>query len=38
MPDPPPNSIDIDYSEKWRSEDIGIDVARLVNHWHLQDR
>jgi len=38
MPDPPPNSIDINYSEKWRSEEVAIDVARLVNHWHLQDR
>jgi DNA helicase HerA-like ATPase len=37
QPDPPPNSTDIDYSAKWRSESIAIDVDRLVSRWRSQD-
>ena len=38
MPDPPPSSRDINYTEKWRSgpEDIAVEV--LVNRWHRQIR
>ena len=38
LPDPPPNSSDIDYSGKWRSSDVKIDVDKLVNNWHRQER
>ena len=38
MPDPPPNSTDIDYSQKWRIEDTTVDVAKLVHNWHKQER
>lgn len=37
MPDPPPNSTDIEYAEKWRLDTV-IDVNRLVNNWHAQER
>lgn len=38
LPDPPPNSTDIDYSGKWRDANIEIDVDKLVNNWHTQER
>ncbi len=38
LPNPPPNSTDIDYSGKWRSEDIQVDVDKLVHNWHTQER
>ncbi len=38
LPDPPPNSTDIDYSGKWRDDSIKIDVEKLVNNWHKQER
>ena len=38
LPDPPPNSTDVDYSGKWRSESAGVDVNKLVHSWHTQDR
>ena len=37
IPDPPPNSTDVDYSKKWRNDSIGIDVDRLVHRWRSQD-
>ncbi|MEM1111891.1 MAG: ATP-binding protein [Pseudomonadota bacterium] len=36
-PSPPPNSTDIDFSQKWRDEDIAIDVDALVGRWRSQD-
>jgi DNA helicase HerA-like ATPase len=38
MPDPPPNSTDIDYSGKWRDGGKEISVERLVHNWHRQLR
>lgn len=38
LPDPPPNSIDIDYAGKWRRGGQDIDVAQIVNNWHKQIR
>lgn len=38
LPDPPPNSTDVDYSGKWRSAGVEIDVNRLVHSWHTQER
>ena len=38
LPDPPPNSTDIDYSGKWRNSDTHIDVDKLVSNWHAQER
>ncbi len=38
LPDPPPNSTDIDYSGKWREAGEEIDVEKLVNNWHTQER
>ncbi|KAA1192004.1 ATP-binding protein [Pseudohalioglobus sediminis] len=38
LPDPPPNSTDIDYSGKWRTEGDGVDVEKLVHNWHTQER
>ncbi|RLQ21793.1 DUF853 family protein [Seongchinamella sediminis] len=38
LPDPPPNSTDIDYSQKWRMENASVDVTRLVHNWHKQER
>jgi len=37
MPEPPPNSTDIDYSQKWRDEGDAIDVNKLVNNWRSQE-
>lgn len=38
LPNPPPNSIDIDYSGKWRHGGKDISVKQLVNNWHKQIR
>ena len=38
LPDPPPNSIDIDYAGKWRHGGEEMDVAQIVNNWHKQIR
>ena len=37
-PDPPPNSTDIDYSDKWRHESNDINVEKLVSNWRSQER
>jgi hypothetical protein len=37
MPDPPPNSTDVDYSGKWRSTSGDMDVEKLVRNWHRQE-
>jgi DNA helicase HerA-like ATPase len=36
IPDPPPNSTDVDYSGKWRNGDTQVDVDNLVKNWHRQ--
>ena len=38
MPSPPPNSQDIDYSEKWKAGVEDISVEDLVSRWHTQTR
>jgi DNA helicase HerA-like ATPase len=38
LPDPPPNSTDIDYSGKWQGGGTEISVERLVNNWLKQER
>jgi DNA helicase HerA-like ATPase len=38
MPDPPPNSTDVDYSGKWRNGGEEISVENLVRNWHKQYR
>ncbi len=38
MPEPPPNSTDIDYAGKWRDGGAEIDVEALVGNWHKQMR
>jgi DNA helicase HerA-like ATPase len=38
MPDPPPNSTDVDYADKWRHGGKEVDVAQIVNNWHKQIR
>ncbi len=38
LPDPPPNSTDIDYGQKWRTGGGQIDVEKLVSNWHSQER
>lgn len=38
LPDPPPNSTDIDYSSKWRDDGGDVDVEKLVSNWHKQER
>jgi DNA helicase HerA-like ATPase len=38
LPDPPPNSRDIDYAGKWRDGREDISVESLVNRWHKQVR
>jgi hypothetical protein len=38
MPDPPPNSTDIDYAGKWGDGGQEISVGQLVNNWHKQLR
>lgn len=38
LPDPPPNSTDIDYAGKWRQGGEEISVEKLVSNWHKQIR
>jgi DNA helicase HerA-like ATPase len=38
MPDPPPNSTDIDYAGKWSDGGKTISVEKLVSNWHRQIR
>ena len=38
LPNPPPNSTDIDYAGKWREGGGDIDVEKLVSNWHKQER
>ena len=38
MPNPPPNSRDVDYAEKWSKGGEEIDVEQLVRNWHRQIR
>lgn len=38
MPNPPPNSTDIDYAGKWRDGGKEISVENLVRNWHKQVR
>ena len=38
LPDPPPNSTDIDYAGKWRDGGKEISVEKLVSNWHRQLR
>ena len=38
LPDPPPNSIDMDYAGKWRHGGKDIDIAQIVGNWHKQIR
>ncbi|MBT4523085.1 MAG: ATP-binding protein [Halieaceae bacterium] len=38
LPDPPPNSTDVDYSGKWRTRGADIDVEKLVRSWIMQER
>jgi DNA helicase HerA-like ATPase len=38
MPNPPPNSSDVDYAAKWRDSTIEISVEKLVSNWHKQLR
>ncbi|MEH6637578.1 MAG: ATP-binding protein [Halioglobus sp.] len=38
LPDPPPNSTDIDYAGKWRDGGKEISVEKLISNWHRQLR
>ena len=38
IPNPPPNSSDVDYAGEWRDGDIEISVEKLVSNWHKQLR
>lgn len=38
MPNPPPNSTDIDYAGKWRDGAVEISVENVVHNWHKQLR
>lgn len=38
LPDPPPNSTDVDYAGKWRDGGKEISVQKLVSNWHKQVR
>jgi DNA helicase HerA-like ATPase len=38
LPNPPPNSQDVDFAEKWSKGGEEIDVALLVSNWHRQIR
>ena len=38
LPDPPPNSTDVDYAGKWRDGGQEISVQKLVSNWHKQVR
>ena len=38
MPNPPPNSTDVDYAGKWHDGGMEINVENLVSNWHKQLR
>ena len=38
LPNPPPNSTDVDFSGKWRHGGEEISVKQLVGNWHKQVR
>ena len=38
LPNPRPNSQDVDFAEKWSKGGEEIDVAKLVSNWHRQIR
>ena len=38
LPEPPPNSTDVDYAGKWRTGGQDIDVEKLISNWHKQIR
>lgn len=38
LPEPPPNSTDVDYAGKWRDGGKEISVQKLVSNWHRQLR
>jgi len=38
LPNPPPNSQDVDFADKWSKGGEEIDVAQLVSNWHRQIR
>ena len=38
LPNPPPNSQDVDFAGKWSKGGEEIDVDSLVSHWHRQLR
>ncbi len=38
LPNPPPNSSDVDFAEKWSKGGEEIDVEQLVRNWHRQIR
>ena len=38
LPNPPPNSQDVNFAEKWSKGGEEIDVAQLVSNWHRQVR
>ena len=38
LPNPPPNSSDVDFAEKWSKGGEEIDVEQLVSNWHRQVR
>jgi hypothetical protein len=38
LPNPPPNSQDVDFAGKWSKGGEEIDVEQLVNNWHRQIR
>ena len=37
-PDPPPNSDDIDFYEKWKNGLDDVDVGEIVKRWRRQER
>ena len=38
MPNPPPNSTDVDYADKWQAGGREINVESVVQNWHQQLR
>jgi DNA helicase HerA-like ATPase len=38
LPNPPPNSTDIDYAAKWQPGGVEISVEKLVSNWRKQKR
>jgi len=38
LPNPPPNSQDVDFADKWSKGGEEIDVEQLVSNWHRQVR